>query len=257
MNASPPLEIRVCGRFAILRDGIHQDIESIAGGKPMELLKLMIASGGRHIHITHLYQSLWEEADDEHAKAAFDGTLWRLRKQLDIHEALVLKSGFLSLNPEVLILDLWKFELLAQAVDELGRHHEYAAADSTAILATHLMETVKGPCFWLEPEYSWVFALQNKFRHKYLKTVLTLGRLLESHHIELAVRLYIAALEYYPEAEDVCVRLINCRVLQGLHAEAMMTYRCFQHILKDTLGKEPSAPLRQIIAMLLEHEKPV
>lgn len=254
MSPSPPLEIRVCGRFAILRSGIPQDIESVAGGKPMELLKFMIASGGRHVPITHLCQALWGEADDEHAKAAFDGTLWRLRRQLDIHEALVLKSGFLSLNPDVLALDLWKFEHLAHGIDDLGRHHEYDADGSTAIFATHLMETVQGPCFWLEPEYSWVYALQNKFRHKYLKAVLTLGHLLESPHIDIAVRLYIMALEYYPDAEDICVRLINCRVKQGLHAEAMMTYRCFQHILKDTLGKEPSPALRQAIATLLGHE---
>jgi two-component SAPR family response regulator len=253
---NPALEIRVCGQFALFRYGSQEDIEAIAGSKPMELLKFMIASSGRPTPITYIYRTLWQEADDAHAKAAFDGTLWRLRRQLDVEAALPLKGGFLSLNSTVVALDLWKFDELAQSIDDLARNPGVDAVEYGAVLATNLMETIQGPCFWLEPEYAWVYGLQTKFRQKYLKTVLTLGRWLEAcQQIEDAVKLYTQALEYYPDSDEICLNLVNCRIQQGLHAEAMMTFRCFQHILRDTLGAEPSPSLRHAITDLLGCEK--
>ncbi len=66
--------------------------------KPLELLKALIAHGGRNVDATMLTGLVWPDAEGDDAKTSFDSNLYRLRKLLDVDGALLLADGKLSLN---------------------------------------------------------------------------------------------------------------------------------------------------------------
>ena len=59
--------------------------------------------------------ALWPDAEGATAKASFDTTLFRLRKLLDLDNALVLVAGKLSLARELCWTDVWSLESVQQA----------------------------------------------------------------------------------------------------------------------------------------------
>ena len=60
---------------------------------------------------------VWPDAEGDDAKTSFDSNLYRLRKLLDIDGVLQLADGKLSLNPELVWLDVWAFEAALDAGD--------------------------------------------------------------------------------------------------------------------------------------------
>ena len=82
--------------------------------QPLELLKALVAHGGRNVDAAMLTALLWPDAEGDDAKTSFDSNLYRLRKLLDVDGALALAEGKLSLDAGVVWLDVWAFE---QALD--------------------------------------------------------------------------------------------------------------------------------------------
>ena len=78
--------------------------------RPLDLLKLLVALGGANVDAQQLTAALWPEADGAAAKTSFDSTLFRLRKLLDVENALVLSAGKLSLARALVWTDLWALE---------------------------------------------------------------------------------------------------------------------------------------------------
>ena len=64
-----------------------------------------------------LTRLVWPDAEGDDAKTSFDSNLYRLRKLLDIDGALQLAEGKLSLNPDLVWLDVWAFEAALDAGD--------------------------------------------------------------------------------------------------------------------------------------------
>ncbi len=246
------IQIQVFGAFSITRDGQGLDLERLGGSKPLELLKFLIAYGGRSISADFIISKLWSEADGDHAKISFDGTLLRLRRILGARESLLLKSGTLSLNTSLCGLDLWTFEELAKYVED-AFHLKHISQELAVTLSHSLLSIFRGPCFWLESDVPWVYVLQDKTKNRFLRIVLMLGRTLEANQkFDDAVTLYVTALEYYPLSEEICLRLIETRIHQGLYTEALMVYRQFSHVLGEALGLKPSKAIQQAISIIRE-----
>ena len=79
--------------------------------KPIEMLKALIALGGRDVGETRLSEALWPDTDGDVAHSAFSVTLHRLRKMIG-HSALQLNDSRLSLNPDMCWVDVWACEQL-------------------------------------------------------------------------------------------------------------------------------------------------
>jgi hypothetical protein len=75
--------------------------------KPLDLLKALIAFGGRDVNTRILTEALWPDADGDAAQGAFDATLHRLRRLLGVDNAVQLKDGKLSLNENLCWVDAW------------------------------------------------------------------------------------------------------------------------------------------------------
>ena len=78
--------------------------------KPLALLKVLIALGGRGLPEARLAELLWPEADGDLAHHSFEVALSRLRKLLGKEDALVLREGRLSLSNRHCWVDVWAFE---------------------------------------------------------------------------------------------------------------------------------------------------
>src|SRR5437762_9577653 len=114
------LRVRVLRGFELVRDGQPMRFTGKAQQRPLDLLKLVVALGGHNVDISQLMAALWPDADGAAAKASFDTTLFRLRKLLDVDDALVLAAGKLSLAGSVAWTDVWALEAVFDAAERAG-----------------------------------------------------------------------------------------------------------------------------------------
>lgn len=86
-----------------------------------ELLALLVDAGRRGATAEHLADQLWPESDGDLAAQSFHTTLHRLRRLLDVPNAVVHREGRFLLNPEIVFVDAWAAELM---LDEWERMQE-------------------------------------------------------------------------------------------------------------------------------------
>ena len=101
------LRVRALGGFELVRDGLPMRFTGKAQQRPLDLLKLLVALGGQDVDTPQLMAALWPDADGAAAKTSFDTTLFRLRKLLEVDNALGLAGGKLSLSRALAWTDVW------------------------------------------------------------------------------------------------------------------------------------------------------
>src|SRR4029077_20264547 len=104
-----PIRIYTLGRFSVLRGDDPIKFSAKTQKKPLELLRALIARGGRAVHINDIMNILWP-AEGPSARVNFDMALMRLRKLLGSPDAVILTEGRLTLDPQVCWVDAWTFE---------------------------------------------------------------------------------------------------------------------------------------------------
>jgi len=229
-----PLALRAFGEFAIARDGVALVSKGKAQKKPLELLKALIAHGGRSVDAAMLTGLVWPDAEGDDAKTSFDSNLYRVRKLLDVDGALQLAEGKLSLNPELVWVDTWAFET---ALD---------AGDVDTALALY-----RGHFLALDAPVPWTLPARDRLQAKLLRAVLAAGDALE--HAALwgrARALYERTLEIDNLAEALYRRLMVCQREAGDPAAALTTYRRCRELLSIVLGRAPSPETEAVRATL-------
>ena len=229
-----PLALSSLGEFVIRRDGEPMVSKGKAPKKPLELVKALIAHGGRNVDAAMLTSLLWPEAEGDVAKTSFDSTLYRLRKLLAIDEALVLAEGKLSFNPLIVWLDTWAFET---ALD----------ADPPRVAAA--LALYRGHFLALEATAPWALPLRDRLQARLARSVLAFGQELEADGDYAGARtLYERALELDNLAEAIYRRLMVCQREQGDPAGALTTYRRCRELLSIVLGRKPAAETEAVKA---------
>ncbi|MEO8507348.1 MAG: BTAD domain-containing putative transcriptional regulator [Betaproteobacteria bacterium] len=219
-----PLALRAFGEFAIARHGEPLVSKGKAQKKPLELLKALLAHGGRNVDAAMLTAAVWPDAEGDDAKTSFDSNLYRLRKLVDIDGALPLAEGKLSLNPELVWLDTWAFEA---ALD---------AGDVAAALALY-----RGHFLALDAPVPWTLPARDRLQARLVRAVLAAGDALEGQgEWGRARALYERALDVDNLAEAIYRRLMVCLREAGDAAGALTTYRRCRELLSIVLGRAPS-----------------
>ncbi|HEX6136977.1 MAG TPA: BTAD domain-containing putative transcriptional regulator [Casimicrobiaceae bacterium] len=232
-----PLALRTLGEFVVLRDGEPLVSKGKAQKRPLEMLKALIALGGRNVDASMLTAQLWPDAEGDDAKTSFDSGLYRLRKLLAVDGALTLADGRLSLSGSVVWLDVWAFE---QALDA-------APPDIDAALACY-----RGHFLGLEAAAPWALPLRDRLQARLARAVLARGQALEAQQDFAAARLlYERALELDNLAEAIYRRLMVCQRELGDPAGALTTYRRCRELLSIVLGRKPAAETEAIRASLV------
>jgi DNA-binding SARP family transcriptional activator len=224
------LRVRVLGGFDLARDGEPMRFTGKTQQRPLDLLKFVVSLGGKDIDVETVMAALWPDADGAAAKSSFDSAMFRLRKLLDIEDALELTSGKLSLNKSLVWTDVW-------ALDAALDH----ANDAPPTASAHrLLAAYPGPLLGSD-ESPWLAKPRDALRARVVRALMDLGQKLErAGDFASAVDVYRRALEADNLAESLYRGLMRALAASGDRAEAMNAFRRCRELLSIVLGVKPS-----------------
>jgi DNA-binding SARP family transcriptional activator len=237
-----PLKIHTLGRFGVRANDRPVDTGVKSHKKPLELLKALIAFGGRAVAETTVIDALWPQADGDRGRQNLKATVHRLRALLGA-DALIHKDGRLALDPRHCWVDLWALE---RAVNEASAC--LAQPDPAALLAAgeRALALYRGPFLGDEP-LGFALAARERLRSRLLRLIEALGQALcEAGERERACAWYQRGLELDPLAERFYQGLMHCYRDLDRPAEALAAYRRCQDVLERTLGVEPGPETRAL-----------
>jgi DNA-binding SARP family transcriptional activator len=236
-----PVTIFTLGRFSLMVKGKPADFGRKVPKRPLELLKAIIAQGGREISISRLSSLLWPDVDGDNATCSFNTTLHRLRKLLGDDRVLVLRDGKLSLDARYCWVDVWTFERLLGGVRRILRN----AADSNQVyllegLMENLLALYQDHFLVREDVTSWSVSMRERLRSKYIHNLMETGRFWESRGVwERAIECYQKGIDVDDLVEVFYQRLMTCYLETNRMSEGMSTYRRCRQTLSIMLSLQP------------------
>jgi DNA-binding SARP family transcriptional activator len=240
-----PVRIATFGRFEVAAGGQPVATVRKAQRKPLELLKALIAAGGRSVDKDRLADWLWPDASAEAASAALGMAVMRLRKLLSTPQAVVLEDGKIGLDPQYVWLDLWAFDREVDALHPLLRAQ--AAENVVAAICERVLALYRGPFLDHESPQRWLVATRERARARFLRTLTDAGRYWEQRgRWPVAAALYERGLEVDALAEGFYRNLMRCHLAQGRTADAARTLQRCRDVLQAELGVPPSAETEEL-----------
>ena len=243
-----PLKIYTLGRFQLAQDGKRVSFSGKVQKKPLELLKTLIAFGGKEVSESHLTDMLWPEAEGDAAYRAFVTTLQRLRKLLGRKEAVQLREGRLSLDLRYCWVDAWAFEHIVKKADDAWKAGEL---DTAVQLSRKAVALYQGPFLERDVEGPGALTLRDSLRKKFFRS---LKMLCYSHEQagewEQAIDYYLNGLEKDGSSEEIYRSLMSCYGKTGRETELADVYRRCRRTLYATYGAEPSTETEAIYQTL-------
>jgi DNA-binding SARP family transcriptional activator len=250
------LRIRLLGGFELVRDGLPVTFSGKAQQRPLDLLKLLAALGGVNVDSQQLSAALWPDADGAAAKTSFDSTLFRLRKLLDVDNALVLSAGKLSLAPSLVWTDVRALEAAFDAAQPGSRNDGDGAGASPERIAARVLDAYPGPLLGADEE-PWIVKPRDALRARFVRTLMRLGEALEAKgDWEHAIDVYRRGLEADNLAESFYRGLMRALAATGDQAEALNAFRRCRELLSIVLGIKPSAETENLHREIAAGERP-
>jgi len=244
-----PVWIFTLGRFSILRDGLAVRSHGKGMKKPLEMLKVLIALGGRDITEGRLSDILWPEAEGPSSHRTFTITLHRLRTLLDCPKAIKLSEGRVSLDPGCCRVDTWAFERL---VGEGERSRKRGERGHATRLLSQALEIYHGPFLAGDKDTPWSTEVRERLRSKFIRCAARLGSVLEEvGEYEMAVDTYRKAIEVEGLAEEIYRNLMLCHMALGQRSAAVALYGRLERILNVRLNLRPASATEAIYRSIL------
>ena len=213
-------------------------------GRPIELIKVAIAMGGREINVVQITDALWPKIDADYSHRSFNTTLHRLRKLLGADQAILLRDGRLSLNPSYFWIDTWAFE---QLLDELTQPRDVDDIEHAAKLASRVLALYRGP-FLDGDDAAWLIHARDSWRGRFTRATAEIAqRLIADQQQDAAIAFLQTALEAEGLAEGIYRQLMLCYQQLGRKADAIEVYARCRKTLQSSLGTEPSAETDRIL----------
>ena len=213
---------------------------------PLNLLKVLIALGGRDVAETRVIDALWPDAEGGAGQQSLATTLSRLRKLIGAH-AINRHDGRLGLEPTLCWVDCWALER------ELGGNPKATAPDA---LAQKIRRLYGGHFLQGDDDAAWALHLLHRRERLHVNVVARLNQsaqaALSAGAVELATRLYELGLQVDGLVEDFYAGLIRCHTHRGQASHAVATYRQCQRVLAKRLGVMPSAKTTRLYLAAIE-----
>ncbi|MHB1941585.1 MAG: BTAD domain-containing putative transcriptional regulator [Acidiferrobacteraceae bacterium] len=242
-----PVKLYTFGHFRIEIDGALLRSGGKGQIRPLELLKLLIASGGRMVPERQLSAILWPHTDGDSSHQSFATTLHRLRRLLRHDSAVLLEEGRVSLNPDTVWLDVWAFERLG----DMRRGPDNGPAmrhDS----AENLLALYQGD-FLAAEDAPWVLVPRERLRARFLRQHRHVGEGLErSDQWADAIEWYQRGMEVEPLEEESYRGLIRCHRELKHYSAALAAYHRCEQLLVELLGRPPNAETQRLYREILK-----
>ena len=246
-----PIRIYTLGRFEIVKEDQAVAFEGKAQHKPIDMLKVMIALGGKDVAADKLIDVLWPEPLEDGGQKVFEITVHRLRKLLGANDAVQITDRHATLNRALVWVDVWALEgALAPLVP--GVTEQLSVAKALEEAAPGILDLYRGHFLAGDAEQPWHIPLRNRLSGRFARFVLRLAAHWESgKQWSRASELYQRGIELDPLAEAFYRGQMVCLRAQGRRAEAIEVFRQCRHALSIMLGITPSAETDAVYRSLL------
>jgi len=254
-----PFRIVTFGGFQLLRGDTAVEFSGKGPGRPMELLKVLVALGRHNVRVDQLADALWPHMEADYAHKSFTATLHRLRRLLDDDEALLLRDGRLSLNRGRVWVDTWALEPLCDDLDAaLRAAGPAAAAQVLGESAERVLALYRGPFLPDESEQPAYIACREQIRARLLRFLARLARGWdEAGTPGTAADVYQRCIEADELCEPLYRQLMLCLQRSGRPGEAIATYERLRTVLSTRMRTMPSPETQALYASLRSSENPI
>jgi LuxR family maltose regulon positive regulatory protein len=240
-----PMRIYTLGRFSLVKDGQAVTFAGKSPRKPLDLLQVLIALGGREVHTSLLMRALWPDEGSRDLRKSFDNTLHRLRQIFGHEEAVTLRDAKLTLDIHYCWVDAWAFDHLTGRLCDGQEAPLPLVHDARRLYQGHFLQR--------EAEEAWVLPYRERLRSRFHRFILSQGQRLErAGHWEPAGQMYEHAIEIDHLAEILYRRLMVCLLNRGEFAEALSVYRRCREHLSIVLGIKPSPETEAVRRLLTD-----
>lgn len=244
-----PLKIYTLGRFGLVRNGIPIRFTGKVQQKPMEMLKALIAFGGRNVAEEKICDMLWPNAAGDDAHKSFVVTLHRLRRLLGEERFILYNEALLSLNQHCCWVDVWAFNRhagLARTLNNSGSQDPIAAIKASQ----KAISLYNGHFLAGDTRTPWAFSTREMLRAKMVQIIASSGHYWEeAGEWRKAVENYLKGLETDDLVEEHYQRLMLCHQQMGDRGAALSIYkRCAAALA--AFGIEPSDATKGIYEAL-------
>ena len=247
-----PFRVSALGRFELLREAAAVEFGGKGPGRPLELLKLLVAFGGQNVRADQLADALWPHVDADYAHKSFTATLHRLRRLLGDDDALVLRDARLSLNQALVWVDTWALDAALAAADEALRAPRGEATDAAVrALTDEALALYRGPFLPDEFEQPGFIACREQVRARLLRCLARVARRWEeAGQPALAADCYLRCIDADNLFEAPYRNLMLCYQRAGDPIEARAAYERLRTIFAARLKAMPSPETQAVLAGL-------
>jgi DNA-binding SARP family transcriptional activator len=251
---TPPLDldtwpwrllIYTFGTFAVVKDGQPLIFGKKAQAKILELLKALIAFGGKEVSEARLSEALWPDSDGDSAHQALATALFRLRKWLGVRDAIIRSAGKISLDPNLCWIDCWAFERLLEQSAQADDNFQYLTTKATKIYQGHFLST--------DTDKPWATLMREHLRGKMVRSIQTMADTLaagDHYHYQEIISWYRHGIEIDPLAEEFYQGLMLCYYRAGEIGQAMRVYKDLKKVLVAAFAIKPSRKSQEIYRKL-------
>lgn len=226
-----PVKVYTLGRFEVSCNGAALAFGRKAPKRTIALLKALIALGGNDVPEARLADALWPDLDGDAAMECLAAALHRLRRLLGSNDAIVQRSGLLSVNRKHCFVDAWAFEA---GLEKSGKLTETLPLYRGAFLAAD------GDAPWSEP-------MRERLRSKFEYAVGVAGRDREAAgRFHEALAMYSTGIEVDGLIEAFYQGAMRCLIELGRTSEAAAQYKLLSRTFSRMLGLAPSVESRRL-----------
>lgn len=239
-----PIRIDTLGPFEVNLDGQPLDSGKKPGQKPLALLKLLAASGADGLSVSVVADLLWPGSEGDKAHHALEMALHRARKMVGSDEAILIRNGWIRLNPSLCWVDSHAFTAGVEAglrAMQQGRPEEGRRALERAL------DLYRGHLLAGDRYVNQVAPTRERLWRRYLVALEKLRVLYESAgQIEMALDRYRHACELDELAEEPCRQYMRYCLQLGRRDEARRAYAQLDRAMQQTLGVAPAEATRAL-----------
>lgn len=240
-----PLRIDTLGPFEASLDGQPLDSGKKPGQKPLALLKLLAASSAGGLPASQMADLLWPGSEGDKAHHALEMALHRARKMVGSDEAILMRNGWLRLNPALCQVDSHAFSATIDAglrALQQGRPQE-AMETLERALALYQGHLLAGDRYADQ-----VAPARERLWTRYLAALERLCTLYEdAGEIEKALDHYRRACELDELAEAQCRHYMRYCLQLGRDDEARRAYARLERAMQQALRTAPAAATRALL----------
>lgn len=162
-----PVRIRALGTFAVERDGEPVGASGRIPRRPLDLLRILVAHGGREVPEHVAAETLWPDAEGDAAQHSLETTLYRLRRLVG-PDVVVQRDRRLSLSPQRCWVDAFELEArLGAALAALEHRRRVPGPPAGAETdAERIAQLYRGPLFSDVEDSAWAQEARARLRRK-------------------------------------------------------------------------------------------